>query len=259
MPLLGFLTTTQELGAGLGGLALQLQHALAGGLPPLPGLLTAGERGQGLGLVPGGPGLGEVGAVVLPDLEHGPAVRGGHHVAALVLLEEPRLDDQLHHPAANPAALGPEAGPGRDEPVPGAVPPHPAVGVLAGGRRDEAVHPGRPPGLLAGLPGAFGGDEPAEVRFVVVGVEAGGVVGVVAVEVVVAHLGRAPGVAVAAVQAPHLPAFAPVAAGADADGAGVAQAPLQGGSAPGYPGGAGGGGHWGLLGGVWGQAGSWRG
>ncbi|MFJ7909049.1 hypothetical protein [Kitasatospora sp. NPDC096204] len=139
--LLGLLAQQQERGPGLGGLVLQLQGKLAGGLAAAGGFLAAGQRGQGLGFVTGGPRLGQLGAVVLPDTEHGPAVGGGHHVAALVLLEEAGGDDQLDHAAAHSAALGPEAGPGRDEPVAGAVPPHPAVGVLAGGRRDEAVHP----------------------------------------------------------------------------------------------------------------------
>ncbi|WP_158516380.1 hypothetical protein [Kitasatospora sp. MBT66] len=244
--LLDLFAPPQELGAGLGGLAFQLQHALAGCLAAAGGFLAAGQRGEGLGFVAGGPGLGEVGAVVPPGAEHRAAIRGGRHVAVLVLLEEPGLDDQLDHAAAHAAALGVDAGPGRYEAVAGAVPPHAAV-VVAAGRRDEGVDAGGPPGLLAGLAGAFGDDEPAEVGFVVVGVEAGGVVGVVAVGVVVADLGRAAGVAVATIQAPHLPALAPVAAGADADRAGVAQAPVQGGSAPRYPGGVGGGGHWCLL------------
>ncbi|MFD9687917.1 hypothetical protein ACFWXO_19410 [Kitasatospora sp. NPDC059088] len=259
VPLLGLFPAAQELGAAAGGLALQLQHALAGCLAAAGGFLAAGHRGQGFGLVAGGPGLGEVGAVVLPDAEHGAAVRRGDDVAALVLLEEPGLDDQLDHAAAHPAALGVEAGPGGHEAVAGAVPPHAAV-VLPAGRRHEGVDAGGPPGLLAGLSGPCGCDEAAEVGFVVVGVEAGGVVCVVAVSVLVADLGGEAGVVVAAVQAPHLSAFAPVAAGADADRAGVAQPPLQGGAAPGYPEGAGGGGHWGLLGGgACGQAGWWRG
>ncbi len=247
VPLLGLLAEADEFGPGLGVLALELGPELAGGFLAALVLLAPGERGQALGFVPDGPGLGEVGAVVLPDLEHGPTVRGGGHVAVLVPVEEPGLDDQLDHAAAHPSALRVEPGPDGDEPVAGAVPPDPAV-VVAAGRRDEGIHPARPPGPLADLAGVFGGDEPADLGFVVVGVEAGGVVGVVAVGVVVADLGGAPGVAVAAGQAPHLPAFAPVAAGADADGARVAQAPVQGGAASGYPGGAGGG-HWCLPGG----------
>lgn len=79
-----------------------------------------------------------------------------------------------------------------------------------------------------------------------VGVEAGGVVGVVAVAVVVADLGGAPGVPVAAVQAPDRAAFAGEAGWPHPDGAWDAQPPVQGGASAGNPGGAGGG-HWCLL------------
>ncbi|MFB7666880.1 hypothetical protein ACFC1R_23520 [Kitasatospora sp. NPDC056138] len=136
---LGLLTTPQELGAALGSLALQLQSALAGGFAAAGGFLAAGKRGQGLGLRAGGPGLGEFGAVVPPDGEHGVAVCGGDEVAVVPLLEEPGGEGQVHHLAAYAAAHGPEVGPGGDEAVAGAVPPHPAFAAWQGGRRDEVV------------------------------------------------------------------------------------------------------------------------
>ncbi|MBO1419242.1 hypothetical protein J0670_32135, partial [Streptomyces sp. FH025] len=219
---LGLLATPQELGPALVGLALQFQETLTGGLAASCGFLAAGQRGQGLGFVAGGPGLGEVGAVVAPGGERGASVGGGDDVAVLVLVEKSGRDDQLDDLSAHAAALRPVAGPGRDQPVAGAVPPDPAVGVLAGGRRDEGVDVGGPPGLVTDLGVPRGGEEAADVGFVVVGVEAGSVVGVVAVGPVVADLCGATGVAVAAPQAPHLPAFAAVAAWADADRAGVA-------------------------------------
>ncbi|MFJ1754215.1 hypothetical protein [Kitasatospora sp. NPDC088134] len=222
---------------------LHLDVPLVGGLSTAGGFLAAGQRGQGLGLAADGPGLGEVGTVVLPDLEHGAAVGGGPHFAALVLAEEPGGEHQLDYAAAHPASLRVEPGSGRDEAVAGAVPPDPTVGVLPGGRRDEVVHAGRPPGFMAGLLGAPGGGEPTEVRFVLVGVEPGGELGVVAVGVLVADLGRAAGVPVAAGQAPDQPPPHPGgSAGADPDGTGGVQPPLQGGAAPGNPRGEGGGG-----------------
>ncbi|WP_406206902.1 hypothetical protein OH807_33755 [Kitasatospora sp. NBC_01560] len=108
---LGAFLPTEESCAGLSSPALQLHGALAGGLAAAGGFLAAGERGQGLGFVADRPGLGEVGAVVPPDGEHGAAVGGGEHVAVLLLPEEPGGDDQLHHAAAHPAALGVDAGP----------------------------------------------------------------------------------------------------------------------------------------------------
>ncbi|WP_078910922.1 hypothetical protein [Streptomyces sp. NRRL WC-3742] len=246
VPLLGLLAAAQELGPTLGSLAFQLDGALAGSLAAAGGLLAAGQRGQGFGLVAGGPGLGEVGAVVPPDGEHGAAVGGGNDVAVRLFQEEPGGDGQFHHLAAHAAALGPEAGPGGDEAVAGAGAPHHGVGVLAAGRCDEGVEAGGPPGLLAGLGVARGGEEAADLAFVVVGVEAGGVLGVVLVVVAVADLGGVPGVGVAAGEAPDGPPAAPgVGVGADRDGAGVAQPPLQDGPGAGYPQGAvGGGGHW---------------
>ncbi|MEV7936859.1 hypothetical protein AB0O82_12010 [Kitasatospora sp. NPDC088264] len=43
--LLGLLTTPQELGPALGGLAFQLREALAGGFPAAGGFVAAGQRG----------------------------------------------------------------------------------------------------------------------------------------------------------------------------------------------------------------------
>lgn len=117
------------------------------------------------------------------------------------------------------------------------------------------MHAGGPPGVLAGFAGALGGDEAAELGFVGVGVEAGGVVGVVAVAVVVADLGGAPGVPVAAVQAPDRAAFAGEAGWPHPDGAWDAQPPVQGGASAGNPGGAGVG--TGVSCGRWGDPRSW--
>ncbi|MFF7994682.1 hypothetical protein ACFZDG_33535 [Kitasatospora xanthocidica] len=135
--------------------------------------------------------------------------------------------NQPDHAAAYPAAHGIESGPGGDEPAAGAAPPHPAVGVLAGGCRDEAVHPARPPRLLASFAGARAGDELAQVRFVAVDMEAS-----VAVVVVVTDPRGASDVPVAAVLAPDGTALAGKARKADSDWAGVTQAPLPGGATP---------------------------